>query len=92
MNEQEAIKYLELAFDNSDGEDLSDLYKDMCRKSIEALEKQIPKKPIQPFGTHSYKCPVCYLFVAHEVSDNCDLENEMAEWCPYCGQKLDWSE
>lgn len=57
----------------------------------EAKEKQTPKKPIQPFGTHSYKCPSCYLFVAHEVDDNCDLENEMADWCPYCGQKLDWS-
>ena len=54
-------------------------------------EKQIPKKVFQPFGTHSYKCSNCWKFVVHEVDDNYDLSN-MAEWCPYCGQKLDWSE
>lgn len=45
MNEQETIKYLEMAFDNSDGYDLSELYKDMCRTAIKACKKQIPKKP-----------------------------------------------
>ena len=53
-------------------------------------EKSEPRKPFQPFGTHSYKCPSCWKFVAHEVDDNCDLEAEMAGWCPYCGQKIDW--
>lgn len=53
-------------------------------------DKSEPRKPFQPFGTHSYKCPSCWKFVAHEVDDNCDLEAEMAGWCPYCGQKLDW--
>lgn len=57
---------------------------------IKALEKQIPKKPFRPFGTHSFKCTNCYKFVAHEVDDDCDLQEEMAEWCPYCGQALDW--
>ena len=59
---------------------------------IEGVEKQIRKKPFQPFGTHSFKCSNCFGIIAQEVSDNCDLESEMAEWCPYCGQKLDWSE
>ena len=58
--------------------------------AIKALEKQIPKKPFQPFGTHSYKCSNCWKFVAHEVDDDCDL-TDLAEWCPYCGQKLDWN-
>lgn len=53
-------------------------------------DKSEPRKPFQPFGTHSYKCPSCWKFVAHEVDDNCDLEAEMAGWCPYCGQKIDW--
>jgi DNA-directed RNA polymerase subunit RPC12/RpoP len=56
---------------------------------IKALEKQIPKKPFKPFGTHSYKCSNCWKFVAHEVDDNFNLAN-LAEWCPYCGQKIDW--
>lgn len=40
MTAQQAISYLEMAFDNSDGEDLSELYKDMCRTAIEALKRQ----------------------------------------------------
>lgn len=56
----------------------------------ELTEKAEPKKPFQPFGTHSYKCPNCWKFVAHEVDDNCDLEGTMAGWCPFCGQCLDW--
>lgn len=56
----------------------------------ELKEKSVAKKPFQPFGTHSYKCSNCWQFVAHEVDDNCDLETTMADYCPYCGQKLDW--
>lgn len=59
--------------------------------AIAAMEKQIPKKPFKPFGTHSYKCSNCWKFVAHEVDDNFDLAN-LAEWCTYCGQALKWSE
>ena len=59
--------------------------------AIAALEKQMPKKPFKPFGTHSYKCSNCWKFVAHEVDDDFDLAN-LAEWCPYCGQKIGWSE
>ena len=54
-------------------------------------EKSVAKKPFQPFGTHSYKCSNCWKFVAHEVDDNCDLSS-LAEWCPYCGSRIDWSE
>lgn len=60
-------------------------------EELQALkEKSVAKKPFQPFGTHSYKCPTCWKFVAHEVDDNCDLKAEMAEWCPFCSQHLDW--
>ena len=59
-----------------------------CRTAVERMK---PKKPFQPFGTHSYKCSNCWQFVAHEVDDNCDLSS-LAEWCPYCGSRIDWSE
>lgn len=61
---------------------------DECRTAVERMK---PKKPFQPFGTHSYKCSNCWKFVAHEVDDNCDLSS-LAEWCPYCGSRIDWSE
>lgn len=52
--------------------------------AIEALEKQIPKKPIKSETENKCWCP------------SCDDEDEMdiygTEYCPYCGQALDWSE
>ena len=52
----------------------------------EALEKQIPKKPINYDSVPHSRCPVCNNSVkifedAHEY-----------HYCLYCGQLLDWSE
>lgn len=57
--------------------------------AIEALEKQLPKKPIEIKETYTSKigefrvakCPNC----GKEVSDRFDV-------CLECGQNLDWSE
>ena len=47
--------------------------------AIQALEKQIPKKPIDRC---MYKeCPICG-----------NVEIEFCKHCPDCGQKLDWSD
>ena len=62
------------------------------RNAIEALEKQLPKKPTiygDGFDDNgeiiydSYDCPSC----------NCsyELDNDKYNHCPNCGQKLDWS-
>lgn len=52
--------------------------------AVEALEKQIPKKP--DYEDYDAKCPVC----GHE------FENNVNDWgcsfCQGCGQKLDWSD
>ena len=47
--------------------------------AIEALEKQIPKKPIDEYHRTAY-CPAC----GNLIID--------AYCCPECGQKIDWSE
>ena len=52
----------------------------------EALEKQIPKKPINYDSVPHSRCPVCNNSVkvfedAHEY-----------HYCLYCGQAIDWSE
>lgn len=47
--------------------------------AIKALEKQIPKKPIDRC---MYKeCPTCG-----------NVEIEFCKHCPDCGQQLDWSD
>lgn len=50
--------------------------------AIQALEKQIPKKPLQKsyMVKGAVVCPKCE-FVALTVD----------EYCSHCGQKLDWS-
>lgn len=52
-------------------------------KAIEALEKQIPKKPLLvPEGEskiHTFKCPTCGSY-------------RVRKFCDDCGQKLWWKE
>ena len=51
--------------------------------AIEALEKQIPKKPLLvPEGEskiHTFKCPTCGSY-------------RVRKFCDDCGQAIDWSE
>lgn len=60
---------------------------DNARIAIEALEKQLPKKPVEDNEQHiryatTYVCP------------NCDgkFTGTISEYCYHCGQRLDWSE
>ena len=61
--------------------------------AIEALEKQLPRKPnfegdgYAPNGTFVYDtwiCPSCEGYYEVDYDDYV--------YCPQCGQKLDWSE
>ena len=49
--------------------------------AIQALEKQIPKKPKTDDRYVMYICPRCNEFI--KINKN---------YCMNCGQKLDWSE
>ena len=66
---------------------------DMMRIAIEALEKQLPKKPTYegdgyaPDGTFVYdtwECPNC--------GECYEVDYDDYDYCPKCGQKIDWSE
>ena len=46
---------------------------------IKALEKQIPKKPRRA------KCQLCNHYIPGVVRDG------RMRFCPFCGQKIDWS-
>ena len=62
---------------------------DACVVACEALEKQIPKKPVFVEYTDKHEdggwvCPVCGGTVGvYVLRDN---------WCSDCGMKIDWSE
>ena len=64
------------------------LYDEELEVVVEALEKQIAKKPkkIEIEGyryTDTYRCPTC----GGNFSGT-----GIADYCYHCGQKLDWSE
>ena len=59
-----------------------------CDMAINALEKQIPKKPksITSVENSMYvKCPTCKLTTV--LYDGCVME-----YCKNCGQAIDWSD
>ena len=63
-------------------------YVDAFLVAIEALEKQLPKKPdIMDYilGDVNFKCPTC------KSEYICEKGYEHF-YCPNCGQRLDWSE
>lgn len=59
--------------------------------AIEALEKQIPKKPKAIKGDFStyYDCPCCSQYIA-TVSDGELCSGKKHIYCPVCGQRLLW--
>ena len=68
---------------------------DECRKhnkaismAIEALEKQIPKKPLHMHK--NYYCPICKEDGWMLWDDA--IPNDMDKYCGKCGQAIDWSD
>lgn len=64
-----------------------------CDLAIEALEKQLPEKPIfegdgfDELGDivfDEWLCPLC--------NARYEVDYQEYDYCPSCGQKLDWSE
>lgn len=55
--------------------------------AISALEKQIPKKPIQANQLGFYWCPNCTSAIKKRIEHSVRIIAN----CPFCGQVLDWS-
>lgn len=90
MNEQEATETLERLFSDSTNEDypFTECFANALAVAIQALEKQIPKKPVKSEKqvvryVNTYYCPICNLGITG---------TNIAKWCYHCGQKLDWSD
>lgn len=69
-----------------------------CREVIHnALEKQIPKKPIvKSYICHyvnyqDFLCPYCRNHIISKVDGNF-IAGKQQQYCDKCGQKIDWSE
>ena len=81
MTESEAIELIEKDL-KLHSKDLSSKYKKGLRMAINALEKQIAKKPEMEKYTKRelYFCPIC----GTEITD--------CKYCPNCGQKIELGE
>ena len=65
-----------------------------CRLAIEALEKQVPKKPIEYEDTY-YGCPTCGNVAMMKWEKYPDIPMSKIYGLPYClecGQRLDWGD
>lgn len=94
MTYEEAIKIL----DEFGGSCSIDLEYVAAHIAIEAIEKQIPKKPITLRFPFSLCCPICKSSVGF-YSEQCEqkyflptIEIIKLKYCAACGQALDWSE
>ena len=56
--------------------------------ALEALEKQIPKKPLHMHK--NYYCPICKEDGWMLWDDA--IPNDMDKYCGICGQAIDWEE
>jgi len=63
---------------------------DYVCKAIDALEKQIPKKVVSTCNGEILHCPGCDEDLMGCV-DSDYVPSFGIQWCPYCGQALDWS-
>lgn len=59
--------------------------------AVDALEKQIPKKP-HSIGKYGYGCPNCDKVLGYDADDRYVYEIILPNYCEHCGQALDWSE
>ena len=61
-----------------------------AKLAIEALEKQIPKRPVYDLTYKVNCCPCCDSpFTFYGAYRTFKSETN---FCPYCGQAIDWSE
>ena len=84
MTSKEAIKQFKERLAITDYRQQIPEYYEAIELAIEALEKQIPKKPVNYNSIPHSRCPICNNSVkvyedAHEY-----------HYCLYCGQCLDW--
>lgn len=88
MTNEEAVVFLKGYLD-------SEIYADKCNEAhqiaVEAVEKQIPKKPykVKEHKQNDYYCTVCKRYLGSETELKHDCLKP--EHCQHCGTKIDWS-
>ena len=91
MKYEEAIgilTYQALVLERTSGKSTLELNRiEALSKAVEAIEKQIPKKPLHMHK--NYYCPICKEDGWMLWDDA--IPNDMDNYCSKCGQAIDWS-
>ena len=89
MTHEEAIIILrDTPIDIRSSDDIYTLYATAQGMAIEALEKQVSKKPLHMHK--NYYCPICKEDGWMLWDDA--VPNDMDKYCGKCGQAIDWSD
>lgn len=95
METKKAIEILKERLEIAKGYPEIHEYGEAIEVGISALEKQIPKKPVRQDIYSNYECPCCKStrVVEYDTENReYDLDCGKNDYCPDCGQKIDWSE
>ena len=88
MTPQEHIRRIKIHIEvHSRKEPRAVLITESLEKAIEALEKQVPKKPRNE-GLADRLCPVCNAYIPYDALN--DDVSEAPNYCDCCGQAFDW--
>lgn len=85
MTLKEAIKTIRVAIAEVEWNYPLD-YAEAFETAIEALEKQIKKKPREAVQSGFFWCPACSKAIKMRIEGS----KINISYCPFCGQALDW--
>lgn len=97
---QEALNTIKTYYDDFKGASIHFMFEQEINLLQKLIDKEKPMKPII-YNINQFKCPKCekqikgqkmlYNLKTNRFDEKCTTKTEKV-YCPYCGQKLDWSE
>lgn len=90
MNKDELIEYIHMLYHNWGASD--ERSKNIKNYADILHEKEVPKKPVYKkdyVGESNYFCSRCDSLMPFTLNRTAQIKYP---FCPYCGQKLDWSD
>lgn len=92
MKTQEAIENLEYLISGDCTDNQMDFVEEITM-AIEALKKQIPQQPNYEGDGYDDSGNILYdTWICPNCEDRYELDYEIHQFCPVCGQRIDWSE
>ena len=92
MKVQKAIKILDYIAGENILYKMGDKEISAIEMAMEALEKQIPKKPYLEGDGYADGYLVYDTWICPHCEKHYEVDYDDYDYCPNCGQKIDWSE